>query len=127
MLTYLIYLEKAQLIGLLRQDVSGLKTLAKPEKIYLDNSNLAYALETEKPDLGNIRETFFFNQLKTVSKVISGGKPDFKIDNKYSIEVGGKNKGHEQIMGIENAYLALDNLEYGFMNKIPLWLFGLLY
>ena len=127
LLTYLIYLEKAQLVGLLQQDVSGLKTLTKPEKIYLDNSNLAFALETEKPDTGNIRETFFFNQLKTVSKVISGGKPDFKINNKYSIEVGGKNKGHEQITGIQNAYLALDNLEYGFMNKIPLWLFGMLY
>jgi len=127
LLNYLIYLEKAQLVGLLQQDVSGLKTLTKPEKIYLDNSNLAFALETEKPDIGNIRETFFFNQLKTVSKVISGGKPDFKINNKYSIEVGGKNKGHEQIMGIQNAYLALDNLEYGFLNKIPLWLFGMLY
>ena len=127
LLTYLIYLEKAQLLGLLQQDVSGLKTLAKPEKIYLDNSNLAFALATEKPDIGNIRETFFFSQLKTVSKVISGGKPDFKINNKYSIEVGGKNKGHEQITGIQNAYLALDNLEYGFMNKIPLWLFGMLY
>ena len=127
LLTHLIYLEKAQLIGLLQQDVSGLKTLTKPEKIYLDNSNLAYALEAEKPDLGNIRETFFFNQLKTVSKVVSGGKPDFKINNKYSIEVGGKNKGHEQIMGIQNAYLALDNLEYGFLNKIPLWMFGMLY
>jgi predicted AAA+ superfamily ATPase len=127
LLTYLIYLEKAQLVGLLQQDVSGLKTLAKPEKIYLDNSNLAYAFETEKPDVGNIRETFFFNQLKIVSKVISGGKPDFKINNKYTIEVGGKNKGHEQITGLKNAYLALDNIEYGFMNKIPLWLFGMLY
>jgi len=127
LLTYLIYLERAQLVGLLQQDVSGLKTLTKPEKIYLDNSNLAFALESEKPDIGNIRETFFFNQLKIVCKVISGGKPDFKINNKYSIEVGGKNKGHEQIMGIQNAYLALDNLEYGFMNKIPLWLFGMLY
>jgi len=127
LLTYLVYLEKAQLVGLLQQDVSGLKTLTKPEKIYLDNSNLAFALETEKPDIGNIRETFFFNQLKTVGNVISGGKPDFKINNKYTIEVGGKNKGHEQIMGIQNAYLALDNLEYGFLNKIPLWLFGMLY
>jgi len=127
LLSYLIYLEKAQLVGLLQQDVSGLRTLTKPQKIYLNNSNLAFALESEKPDIGNIRETFFFNQLKTVSKVISGGKPDFKINDRYSIEVGGKNKGPEQIMGMQNAYLALDNLEYGFMNKIPLWLFGMLY
>ena len=127
LLTYLIYLEKAQLVGLLQQDVSGLRTLSKPEKIYLDNSNLIYALESEKPDIGNIRETFFFNQLKTVSKITSGNKADFKINDKFTIEVGGKNKGHEQIMGLQNAYLALDNLEYGFMNKIPLWLFGFLY
>lgn len=127
LLTYLIYLEKAQLVGLLQQDVSGLKTLSKPKKVYLDNANLIFALETDKPDIGNIRETFFYNQLKTVCKVISGGKPDFKINNKYTIEVGGKNKGHEQIAGLKDVYLALDNLEYGFMNKIPLWLFGMLY
>ena len=127
LLNYLVYLEKAQLVGLLQQDTSGLRTLSKPEKIYLHNSNLAYALEAVKPDTGNIRETFFFNQLKSVSKVTSGNKADFKIDNKYTIEVGGKNKGHEQIVGVKEAYLALDNLEYGFKNKIPLWLFGLLY
>ena len=127
LLNYLIYLEKAQLVGLLQQDISGLRTLSKPEKIYLHNSNLAYALVAEKPDIGNIRETFFFNQLKTVAKVTSSSKADFKINDKYTIEVGGKNKGYEQIAGVKDAYLALDNLEYGFMNKIPLWLFGLLY
>jgi len=127
LLNYLIYLEKAQLVGLLQQNTSGLRTLSKPEKIYLHNSNLAYALETEKPDIGNIRETFFFNQIKIAGKVTSNNKADFKINDKYTIEVGGKNKGHEQIMGIKDAYLALDNLEYGFMNKIPLWLFGMLY
>ena len=127
LLTYLILLEKAQLVGLLQQDASGLRTLAKPEKIYLNNSNLACALESEKPDIGNVRETFFFNQLRTVSSVTSGDKADFKINGKYAVEVGGKNKGHEQIMGLPDAFLALDNLEYGYMNKIPLWLFGMLY
>jgi predicted AAA+ superfamily ATPase len=127
LLTYLFYLEKAQLVGLLQQDVSGIKTLTKPEKIYLNNSNLAYAIENKKPDIGNIRETFFLNQLKTVAKIASAGKADFKINDKYTVEVGGKNKGHEQITGVDNAFLALDNLEYGFGNKIPLWLFGMLY
>ena len=127
LLNYLTFMEKAQLLNLLQQDVSGLRILSKPEKIYLNNTNLAYALETEKPDIGNLRETFFFNQLKAVSEITSAPKADFTVNNKYIIEVGGKNKGHEQIMGLENAYLALDNQEYGFGNKIPLWLFGMLY
>jgi len=127
LLNYLLFLEKAQLLNLLQQDVSGLRTLSKPEKIYLNNTNLVYALEKEKPDIGNLRETFFFNQLKVVGKVTSSKRADFTVDDKYTFEVGGKNKGHEQIVGMENAYLALDNLEYGFANKIPLWLFGMLY
>jgi predicted AAA+ superfamily ATPase len=127
LLNYLIFLEKAQLVALLQQDCSGIRTLTKPEKIYLNNTNLAYALESEKPDIGNIRETFFYNQLSAVSDVTSSNRSDFMVDNKYVFEVGGKNKGHEQIIGLENAYLALDNLEYGFKNKIPLWLFGFLY
>ena len=126
-LNYLTYLEKAQLLNLLQQDVSGLRALTKPEKIYLNNTNLAYALENEKPDIGNLRETFFLNQLKAVSQVTSAKKADFTVDKNYVFEVGGKNKGHEQIMGLKNAYLALDNLEYGFGNKIPLWMFGMLY
>jgi predicted AAA+ superfamily ATPase len=127
LLNDLTFLEKAQLINLLQQNVSGLSVLAKPEKIYLNNTNLACSLEKENPDIGNLRETFFFNQLKTVSEVTSAKKADFTVNGKYIFEVGGKNKGHEQIVGLENAYLALDNIEYGFGNKIPLWLFGMLY
>jgi len=127
LLNYLTFLEKAQLLCLLQQDVSGLRILAKPEKIYLNNTNLAYALETEKPDIGNLRETFFFNQLKTIGNVTSANRADFTVNNKYVFEVGGQSKGHEQIIGLENNYLALDNLEYGFGNRIPLWVFGMLY
>ena len=127
LLNFLNILEKAQLISLLRQDVSGVRTLTKPDKIYLNNTNINFALENDKPDIGNIRETFFFNQLQAVSSVTSTKKGDFKINDRYIFEIGGKNKGHEQIVGLDNAYLALDNLEYGFGNKIPLWLFGFLY
>ena len=127
LLNYLTFLEKAQLLCLLQQDVSGLRILAKPEKVYLNNTNLAYALETEKPDIGNLRETFFFNQLKAVGSVTSANKADFTVNDKYVFEVGGQSKGHEQIIGLENGYLALDNLEYGFGNRIPLWGFGMLY
>ena len=88
---------------------------------------MIYAFDFNKPDIGNLRETFFFNQLKAANEVYSAKRGDFTINNTYIFEIGGKNKGHEQIVGMENAYLALDNLEYGFANKIPLWLFGMLY
>ena len=127
LLNYLTILERGGLVNLLQSSTKGLNSLAKPEKIYLNNTNQIYAFNANKPDIGNLRETFFFNQLQTVSDVKSSQKADFTVANNYIFEVGGKNKGHEQVAGQENAYLALDNLEYGFGNKIPLWLFGMLY
>ncbi|MDR3189354.1 MAG: AAA family ATPase [Prevotellaceae bacterium] len=127
LLSYLTLLERGGLVNLLQSGTRGINSLAKPEKIYLNNTNQLYAFEAGKPDVGNLRETFFFNQLKAVSKVTSAAKADFTVDDCYTFEVGGKNKGHEQIVGLENAFLALDNIEYGHANKIPLWLFGMLY
>lgn len=127
LLNYLTILERGGLVNLLQSTTKGVNSLAKPEKIYLNNTNQIFAFDSNKPNIGNLRETFFFNQLQAISKVTSANKADFTVDNKYIFEVGGKNKGHEQIVGLENAYLALDDLEYGFGNKIPLWLFGMLY
>ena len=127
LLNYLTILEQSGLINLLNSATKGVNLLAKPEKVYLNNTNHIYAFNASKPETGNMRETFFFNQLQAVSEVTSANRADFTIDGRYIFEIGGKNKGHEQIIGIENAYLALDNLEYGFGNKIPLWLFGMLY
>ena len=127
LLNYLTILERGGLINLLQSSTKGINLLAKPEKIYLNNTNQIFTFDSNKPDVGNLRETFFFNQLQVISKVTSANKADFTVDNKYIFEVGGKNKGHEQIIGLKNGYLALDNLEYGFGNKIPLWLFGMLY
>jgi len=127
LLNYLTILERGELINLLQSSSKGISSLAKPEKIYLNNTNQIFAFDSQKPDIGNLRETFFFNQLQAISEVTSAQKADFTVENKYTFEVGGKNKGHEQIMGLQNAYLALDNLEYGYGNKIPLWLFGMLY
>jgi predicted AAA+ superfamily ATPase len=127
LLNYLTILQKAQLISLLSSSSTKLKTLAKPDKIYLNNPNLIYGFASDKPDIGNLRETFFYNQLQVVSSVTSSPKTDFIINENFHFEVGGKNKGHEQLMGLSNAYLALDILEYGYANKIPLWLFGFLY
>ena len=127
LLNYLTILERGGLINSLQSNTRGINSLTKPEKIYLNNTNLVYAFDSIKPNIGNLRETFFFNQLKTIGEVTSANKADFTVNNKFIFEVGGKNKGHEQIVGSENAYLALDNLEYGFGAKIPLWLFGMLY
>ena len=127
LLNYLILLERGGLVNLLYSNTKGIRSLAKPEKIYLNNTNQIFAFEANKPDIGNLRETFFLNQLKAICEVTSANRADFTVDNNFVFEVGGKNKGHEQIIGLQNAYLALDNLEYGYGNKIPLWLFGLLY
>ena len=127
LLNYLTILERGELINLLQNSNKGISSLAKPEKIYLNNTNLIFAFDSNKPNTGNLRETFFFNQLQAISEVTSSHRADFTVNNKYTFEVGGKNKGHEQIIGLKDSYLALDNLEYGFGYKIPLWIFGMLY
>jgi hypothetical protein len=81
----------------------------------------------EKPNVGNLRETFFVNQLRKKHKITYTNKGDFLIDEKFTIEVGGKNKTGHQIQQIKNAFIALDDIEYGYFNRIPLWLFGFLY
>lgn len=119
-------LERAALIIMLYSGKDNMQQLAKPEKVYLDNTNLMYALSSSA-DIGNIRETFFANQLKQGHEITFSGQGDFRIDDVYTFEVGGKTKTFEQIKGIANSYLAIDNVEYGTGNRIPLWLFGFIY
>lgn len=126
LLKYLNYLEKAEIIKTLSKNVSGKNILKKPDKIYLNNTNLLKALNFEKHDTGTIRETFFYNQVSNNYRVTYPSTGDFKV-NDYVFEVGGKNKKQKQIENIDNAFLVLDNIEVGFAKKIPLWLFGFLY
>ena len=123
----LILLERARMLSLLRKTEKNPDDLSKPEKVFLDNPNLAFALGENNPNTGNLRETFFYNQLKVVSKVSAAVKGDFMINNKYTFEVGGKGKDFTQVADIPNSFVAADNIEMGFGNKIPLWLFGFLY
>ncbi|MBC8487157.1 MAG: ATP-binding protein [Bacteroidetes bacterium] len=127
LVTYLHYLNEAKIINSLFSDTFGIGALQKPDKIYLENPNFIYALENEKPNIGNIRETFFMNQLSYKHKVTHSKQTDFAVNNKYIFEVGGKYKTNRQIAGTDNSYIAADDIEYGFRNKIPLWLFGFLY
>lgn len=127
LLHFLEYLKNAHVINLLHQQTKGISLLSKPEKIYLNNTNIAFALANEKTDQGNIRETFFLNQLKAVSEITSSIQGDFKINDSIVFEIGGKNKTLKQISNQKNAYLAIDGIETGYKNTIPLWMFGLLY
>ena len=124
---YLYLLSKADLLMLLQTDTLGISRMNKPEKIYLNNSNLIYALTGSQVNPGTVRETFFFNQLALNHSILNSDKSDFLVDRKYTFEIGGKSKSGKQIQGIENAYIAADDVEYARQNKIPLWLFGFLY
>jgi len=119
-------LERAGLLSLLSSQTKKLKSLGRPDKIYVDNPNLMYALG-EKSDIGTMRETFFMNQLKQVSSVSYPPKGDFIVNGEYLFEVGGASKTFEQIKDIDNSFLAVDGTEIGHGNRIPLWMFGLLY
>lgn len=120
-------LQQAQILNLLYQSVHGISFLQKPEKIYLQNPNLAFALSSSQPNVGNLRETFFMNQLQVSHQVTLPKFGDFMVDQKFVIEIGGPNKTAQQIQGVPNAFLALDQIKTGSGNKIPLWLFGFLY
>ena len=120
-------LERAGLVNELYKDSSGIGVLTKPEKLYLNNSNLMYALAKDNTNIGNVRETFFLNQFKGIHEINLAEKADFVIDMTYTFEIGGKNKTKKQIASSENAYIAKDGIEIGFSNFIPVWLFGFMY
>ena len=119
-------LENAALIGQLKTQVKAVKKMSSPDKLFLDNPNLMYAL-SDWPEIGTVRETFFYNQLSRVCKVNYPGKGDFLVNDQYLFEVGGPRKTFDQIKDIENSFLAIDEVEFGRGNRIPLWLFGFLY
>ena len=124
---YLYFLEESGITKQLVKNSFGISKLQKPQKIYLENTNFAYTIAPDNTNAGNLRETFFFNQLAYKHKVTYTVETDFKVDNKYYFEIGGKNKSRKQIQTLDNAFIVTDDIEYGFQNKIPLWLFGFLY
>ncbi|MDA3866973.1 MAG: AAA family ATPase [Salinivirgaceae bacterium] len=126
LLRYIYLLSAAGLINTLSRHGKSTSGLRKPDKIYLNNTTLMHSLN-ENPNLGTLRETFFLNQLAAQHTITYPKQGDFLVDNKYLFEIGGKNKTNEQIKDAENAFIAADDIEYGFGNKIPLWLFGFLY
>ena len=124
--TYLLYMEKAGMIGQLRDETGGMRGLGKTEKVYLDNTNIIYALSGENANIGNVRETFFYNQTRLALDVTSSKVSDFSI-GKYTFEVGGAKKSHRQIKDVANSFIVRDDTEYANGDILPLWAFGLLY
>ena len=122
---YLVYLERAGMIGLLKDNTMGMRNLGKIEKVYVDNPNLMSVL-TPTPNIGNIRETFFYNQMREKQDITSSRVSDFFIDG-YTFEIGGRGKGKKQIEGIENRRIVKDDIEIGHGIILPLWYFGMNY
>ncbi len=123
---YIYYLSRGKVFNLLHQTAKGDNIFNKPSKIYLSNTNLNYAY-CQTHDIGTIRENFFVNQIKESHNINYSKIGDFIVDDKYLFEIGGKNKKFKQIKDIKNSFVAADDIEVGFGNKIPLWLFGFLY
>ena len=122
----MLWLDRAGLVSLLREETQGIRLLGKVSKVYLDNPNLAYALSDTEPDVGNLRETAFFSGIRVKHTVKASPVSDFKV-GKYTFEVGGKSKGKKQVKEVSDAYVVKDDIEYGSQNTVPLWAFGLLY
>jgi len=123
---YFAYMEKAGMISQLRSETSGIRELGKVDKVYLDNTNIIYNLVGDKSNTGNIRETFFYNQMRLNNEIKASEKADFVV-NDYTLEIGGKNKQQSQIEKDGKSFIVKDDIEFGYLNVIPLWAFGFNY
>lgn len=127
LLSYLNYLDEIGLTHNLYKDAHGISKLQKPSKVYLENTNLIFLLARNNANIGNLRETFFSNQLSYRHSLGYTDLGDFLVDGQFTFEIGSKGKGHKQIKTVANSYVVADDILYGSHNKIPLWLFGFLY
>jgi predicted AAA+ superfamily ATPase len=125
--SYLGYLEEAHIIRNIYKDAKGITRLQKPDKIYLENTNLMYALSPANVNAGNVRETFFISQVGESHLTEYAEHGDFIVDGRYVFETGGASKSSRQLKNIKDSFVVADDLEYGSGNRIPLWLFGFLY
>jgi uncharacterized protein len=124
---YLYYLSESKLLNLLTASGKSYTAISKPEKIYMQNTNLIYAISADSVNKGTLRELFFFNQVSARYAVNYVKKGDFLVENKYLFEIGGAQKSFTQIADIKDSFLAIDDVQIGRGNKIPLWLFGFHY
>lgn len=120
-------MKNTPLLQLLYVQDKGINSLNKPEKVYLNNTNLMYNQQDDNANIGTVRETFFFNQVNSNYITNASKEADFLVSNKFTFEIGGKNKNSGQIHGVSDSYIVKDDIEIGSNNIIPLWMFGFLY
>lgn len=125
---YLKYLGDAKVLNLLYSDKKKMGKLAKPDKVYMENPNILYALAPDKADIGTVRESFAVNSLSE-SHLVEYGKiqGDFKVDSRYTFEIGGRSKDFSQIAGVPDSYIFADDWDIPDGAKLPLWMLGFLY
>ena len=123
---HMVYMEKSTLIRQLNFAPDGMDLVQKVDKIYLGNTCFIYALADENPEIGNIRETFFYCAMCVNHKVTSSPAADFIVKG-HTFEVGGKSKKQKQIKNVNDAFVVKDDIENAYMNIIPLWTFGFNY
>ncbi len=127
LLEYIHYLANADILSILKNPKKGISILKKPDKIYLENTNLLYTFEPHALQIGMVRETYVMNQLKESHDIHFSQQGDVLVDEKYTFEVGGKKKNNKQIYDIDDAYILADDIDYRVGNKIPMWMIGLMY
>jgi uncharacterized protein len=127
LLAYLHYLDEVKLCLNLYKEAGGVSKLQKPQKVYLENPNLFYALSGDTGNIGAIRETFFANQVSYRHRIQYSEKGDFRVDDQFTFEIGGANKTRRQIHDLSESRVVADDIEWGRNHKIPLWMFGCLY
>jgi len=129
LLTYIHYLEEAELIHAVYKQAKGITRLQKPDKLLLNNTNIAHAITPGKPDAGSLRESFFVNQAGFNHAVTYAERGDFVLNDQLLFEIGGRSKGKKQLNAWPEGkrFLVADDIEYGYRNRIPLWIFGFLY
>ena len=127
LLGYLQHLSKAKLLNLLYSSGQNLKKLQKPDKIYIENPNVMEVMTLDAINPGTQRESFMVNQLRNSHRVEYTRAGDLLVDGTYTIEIGGKSKDGKQIANVQDSFIASDDIEYAYGNKIPLWAFGFLY
>lgn len=127
LLHYLDYLDQSDLINTLKSNKKSDSVFAKPDKIYLENTNIAYALANSDVSIGTARETYVRNALSTYHSCTTPAAGDVMVDNRYVFEIGGPSKTYKQITNIPNSYLIKDIYEVDGSEAIPMWLLGMLY
>jgi hypothetical protein len=120
-------LDRAELIRSTYKQTKSISILNKPDKIWMHNTNLMYAISSDQIDIGTVRETFFLQNFSDNHTISLPNKGDILVDNTFLFEIGGKNKTRKQILDFDKAFLVKDDIEIGFQNSIPLWLFGFMY